>query len=255
MADFVFVHDAFQGGWVWRRAAAELAAAGHRVHAPSLTGCGERAHLLPSLRGLSTCVADVASLVFHENLSGAVAVAAGWGALPAAAAAARLGGRIACLVLLDGFLPEAGASYTDLAGPDFARSLEAAPQDGLVAPPPPDAAVRCRALRGWYALRQVPFPEKLFHESLNIAPGALPGRVVHLRSRGRTDEAALRATQAARRLGLEQAVLEAGPLPMVTAPRGLAAALERIARAPARGRARRAPVPRPHGPRPRDSRL
>jgi dienelactone hydrolase len=43
---FVLVHGAWHGGWCWRRVAGALRAAGHVVFTPTLTGLGERAHLL-----------------------------------------------------------------------------------------------------------------------------------------------------------------------------------------------------------------
>ena len=41
----VLVHGAWGGAWIWRRALGPLRAAGHEVHAVTLTGDGERAHL------------------------------------------------------------------------------------------------------------------------------------------------------------------------------------------------------------------
>src|SRR3546814_6681352 len=43
---FVLVHGAWHGGWCWSRVAALLRAAGHTVFTPTLTGLGERSHLL-----------------------------------------------------------------------------------------------------------------------------------------------------------------------------------------------------------------
>ncbi len=45
MANFVLVHGAWHGGWCWQRVTAALQLGGHRVHAVTLTGLGERAHL------------------------------------------------------------------------------------------------------------------------------------------------------------------------------------------------------------------
>jgi hypothetical protein len=42
---FVLVHGAWHGGWCWTRAE-RLRGAGHRVFTPTLTGLGDRAHLL-----------------------------------------------------------------------------------------------------------------------------------------------------------------------------------------------------------------
>ena len=59
MANFVLVHGAWHGGWCWRRVVEALAAAGHRAHAVTLTGLGERAHLMSPAITLETHIADV----------------------------------------------------------------------------------------------------------------------------------------------------------------------------------------------------
>ena len=59
MANFVLVHGAWHGAWCWRRVVDLLQAQGHRVHALTLTGLGERAHLLSPDIHLSTHIQDV----------------------------------------------------------------------------------------------------------------------------------------------------------------------------------------------------
>jgi hypothetical protein len=46
MATFVLVHGAWRGAWCWRRVARLLSQSGHEVFTPTLTGVGERSHLL-----------------------------------------------------------------------------------------------------------------------------------------------------------------------------------------------------------------
>lgn len=46
MACFVLVHGAWHGGWCWTALERVLRARGHDTHAPTLTGLGERSHLL-----------------------------------------------------------------------------------------------------------------------------------------------------------------------------------------------------------------
>ena len=46
MARFLLVHGAWHGAWCWQRVLPLLVRAGHRAHAVTLTGVGERAHLL-----------------------------------------------------------------------------------------------------------------------------------------------------------------------------------------------------------------
>ena len=59
----VLVHGAWGGAWIWRRVLAPLRAAGHEVHAITLTGDGERAHLRTPDISLQTHVDYVLCLV------------------------------------------------------------------------------------------------------------------------------------------------------------------------------------------------
>ena len=68
MANFVLVHGAWGGGWYWRRVEAALIAAGHRAHAVTLTGVGERAHLMSPAITLETHIADVTKAIEAEEM-------------------------------------------------------------------------------------------------------------------------------------------------------------------------------------------
>ena len=46
MATYVLVHGGGHGGWCYQRVARLLRAEGHEVLTPTLTGLGDRAHLL-----------------------------------------------------------------------------------------------------------------------------------------------------------------------------------------------------------------
>ena len=70
--NFVLVHGAWHGGWCWARVAERLRAAGHRVFTPTMTGLGERAHLLTPAVGLDTWIADAAGVIEAEELSDVV---------------------------------------------------------------------------------------------------------------------------------------------------------------------------------------
>ena len=68
MSALVLIHGAWHGAWCWRRVLPGLRAAGHEAHAVTLTGVGERAHLLrPDLR-LRDHIADVLGLIDAEEL-------------------------------------------------------------------------------------------------------------------------------------------------------------------------------------------
>ena len=46
MATYVLVHGGGHGGWCYQRVARMLRSAGHDVYTPTMTGLGERAHLV-----------------------------------------------------------------------------------------------------------------------------------------------------------------------------------------------------------------
>ena len=50
---FVLVHGAWHGGWCWRRVADLLEKKGHKVFTPTMTGLGERSHLLNARTSIS----------------------------------------------------------------------------------------------------------------------------------------------------------------------------------------------------------
>jgi hypothetical protein len=47
------------GGWVWKRVARRLREQGHDVYTPTMTGVGERGHLLNATINLSTNIQDI----------------------------------------------------------------------------------------------------------------------------------------------------------------------------------------------------
>ena len=76
---FVLVHGTWHGGWCWRRVADALERKGHKVYTPTLTGVGDRSHLLTKDVNLTTHVNDVVNLVKWEDLNGICLVAHSYG--------------------------------------------------------------------------------------------------------------------------------------------------------------------------------
>ena len=81
MANFVLVHGAWIGGWCWRPNAQALRKAGHEVFTPTLTGLGERSHLMNPSINLDTHVADIVNVIKHEELSDVVLVGHSYGGM------------------------------------------------------------------------------------------------------------------------------------------------------------------------------
>lgn len=124
MATFVLIHGGHHGGWCWRDVAAELRKAGHIVHAPSLTGLGDRVHLLDGKVGHDTHARDIANLLFFEDLTDAILVGHSYAGVPITLAA-ELTDRIGHLVYLDAMVPSDGDSFYDLTPPVVRQHVEA----------------------------------------------------------------------------------------------------------------------------------
>ena len=78
---FVLVHGAWHGGWCWRRVSDLLEHGGHKVFSPTMTGLGERSHLLDDKINVSTHVTDIVNVMKWENLTGVVLVGHSYGGL------------------------------------------------------------------------------------------------------------------------------------------------------------------------------
>lgn len=114
MTDIVLVHGAFHGGWCWRDVAPLLAARGHRVLTPTLTGLGERRHLMGPGVNLETHVEDILACMAFEEVGDAVLVCHSYGGMPGLCAADRAPERLKALVWLDAYVPRDGLSGLDL---------------------------------------------------------------------------------------------------------------------------------------------
>jgi pimeloyl-ACP methyl ester carboxylesterase len=139
---FVLVHGAWHGGWCWRRVSDLLTARGHEVFAPTLTGVGERAHLLSLAIGLDTHIADIVNVFEFEGIRDAVLVGHSYGGMVVTGVAERLPGRIKSIVYLDAFVPADNQSMLDIVSEERRKQLgEAAAKSGGLSVPPIPAAV------------------------------------------------------------------------------------------------------------------
>lgn len=121
MADIVLVAGGWRGGWAFTPIAREFRAHGHEVFTPTLTGLGERSHLMRAGPNLDTHIEDIANVLLFENLSGVILCAHSYAGMVISGVADRLPERIAALVYVDAFVPEDGQSWWDLAGDSYRR--------------------------------------------------------------------------------------------------------------------------------------
>jgi pimeloyl-ACP methyl ester carboxylesterase len=175
---FLLVHGAFHGGWCWRHVADRLIRAGARVHAPTMTGLGERAHLLTRDVGLATFIDDVIGVIEAEELNDVILVGHSFGGIVISGVVDRMPERIRRSVYLDALVPLSGQSAISLLPPETAAMRIRAAQEssaGLSIPVPTgDIFDLPPGLgRDWVARRITPHPLASYTDSvsLNGPPG------------------------------------------------------------------------------------
>lgn len=110
MATYVLVHGSYQGGWIWKLVGDRLLDAGHRVYRPTLDGSAERRRNLRPDMTLADYGAEVADLLFFEDLKDVVFVGTSMGGMVVCEAAERAPERIKRLIFIDALVPLPGES-------------------------------------------------------------------------------------------------------------------------------------------------
>jgi pimeloyl-ACP methyl ester carboxylesterase len=231
MTTFVFVPGAWLGGWCWRDVATDLQARGHRVICTTLTGLGERAHLVSPDVGLDTHVGDVVGVLHFQDLSEIALVGHSYGGTVITAVAERVPGRIRCMVYLDASVPQDGESNNDVIGQELAAQIRSTAQAGrewLVAPISVATWGLPDALLPWVEARLTPHPLRTLDEPVRLRSSAaamLPR--VFIRS---STQSALygRLMERGRNAGWYCRDLTGGHYPMLTQPLALASSLAEL---------------------------
>ena len=157
---FVLVHGASAGGWCWRRVADILEGEGHKVFTPTLTGLGERSHLMSGLITLDTHITDIVNVIRWEQLENFVLVGHSYGGWIISGVAEQADGKISSIVFLDAFMPENGQKVLDTNSERARAEIAEAQRTGAVSRPPPDASVWAvnESDRAWFNEMATPQP-------------------------------------------------------------------------------------------------
>jgi pimeloyl-ACP methyl ester carboxylesterase len=138
---FVLVHGSSAGGWCYRRVSDILESRGHKVFAPTLTGLGERSHLMSGLITLDTHITDVVNVIRWENLDNFVLVGHSYGGWIISGVAEQVEKKISSIVFLDAFMPENGQRVLDTNSPRSRAEIEEAVRKAEVSRPAPYPSV------------------------------------------------------------------------------------------------------------------
>lgn len=169
--DYLLVHGAWHGGWCWRRVSDRLMSAGHRVFAPSLTGLGDRRHLLNREVNLETHIQDIIELIGTEELRDVILVGHSYGGIVITGVAARVHERLKQLVYLDSVLVEDGDSWSSAHSADVVAARRKAAQEssaGLTLPVPKASVfgVIDSGDQAWVDRRMTPHPFSTYQQTM-----------------------------------------------------------------------------------------
>lgn len=164
MATYLFVHGAFQGGWVWHKVIPMLQHQGQVVHAPTLSGCG---YLFPDIRpehDLKAHIKDMANYLDIEDLDEVVLVGHSYSGMICGALMMESPQRIRQAIFIDAIIPRSNRSFVDIAGEQFNRMLDHHRlENDWIRPWPAKVFGVAGSEAAWFESRLRPFPHQAFH--------------------------------------------------------------------------------------------
>lgn len=228
MSTYVLIAGSWHGGWCWRKVVPLLRQAGHDVLTPTLTGTGERSHLLSRDIDLALHVQDIVQVLEYEDLREVVLVGHSYGGMVITGVAEHAAARIASLIYLDFLPPDDGQCVCDVSPDGGARGRQLAADEGngwLVPPPSPAAfGISDPAEITWMQARLRPMPLATFEQPVR-APTAAAARLPRMCIFCTESKGFRYISQRAQEAGLDYHELAAGHDAMVTAPEELARVL------------------------------
>lgn len=223
MSTFVLLHGAYQGGWIWQRVMPFLRTAGHLVFAPTLDGCAERRHALRPGIDTESQAAEIAELLFFEDLHDVVLVGTSCGGMVGCRVAELARERIGRIVLADALALFDGESVAD-----HVKRPTAVTTTLATGPSREDAADRMfasldPATKAWALERYTPHPVAAMTASVRLErfwDVDWPASVIWCRQS--VNPPVSHQRRAAERLKAKWFELDTGHYPMLTEPAALA---------------------------------
>ncbi|MBO0710979.1 MAG: alpha/beta hydrolase [Acetobacteraceae bacterium] len=222
MTAFVLIHGAYQGGWIWQPVAHLLRAAGQTVYAPSLDGCAERRGALR--RGITTGThgAEIADLLFFEDLHDVVLVGTSTGGMVLCRAAELARERVGRVVFVDALALRNGERIGDFVNRSAAVTTALA-----TGPSPEDARDRmfrdlAPETKAFALARYTPHPVAAMEEPVLLASfWEQPWRASVIRCRRAVNPPEAHQRRTADALKATYLELDTGHYPMLSEPDAL----------------------------------
>jgi pimeloyl-ACP methyl ester carboxylesterase len=172
MTTFVLVHGAYHGAWCWKDLAKRLRAFGHEVYTPTLTGLGERSHLMAIRPTLETFVEDVAQVIRYEDLTDVILVGHSFAGAVVSALADRMPDKLSQLVYLDAQVLLSGQAPADNAPPDaietYKQRAQASGNLSIPSPPVENFGIVDPTMAEWVRARVTPHPFQTYFDRLEL---------------------------------------------------------------------------------------
>lgn len=170
---FVLVHGAFHGAWCWKDVARRLRALGHEVYTPTLTGLGERSHLMSFRPSLDTFIEDVAQVLRYEELERVILVGHSFSGTVVSGVADRMPERLRHLVYLDATVLVSGETHGGTMPPGLleeyiTRAMEQG--NGVQVPPNPPSryGITDPVQAAKIAAKRTPQPLSVYYDELTL---------------------------------------------------------------------------------------
>ncbi|HEV2302458.1 MAG TPA: alpha/beta fold hydrolase [Stellaceae bacterium] len=220
MPTFVLIHGAYQGGWIWQPTASRLRAKGHLAYAPSLDGCADRRGALRPGITTESHAAEIADLLYYEDLHEVVLVGTSAGGMVLCRAAELTRERILRLVFVDALALLDGERIADIvhrSTPRVATALATGPSRE-------DAEARLfadlePAMRAWALARYTPHPIAAMEEPVKLDGfWDTPWRATVIRCRRAANPPEAHHRRTAERLKAPYVELDTGHYPMLSMP-------------------------------------
>ncbi|MEM7252549.1 MAG: alpha/beta hydrolase family protein [Pseudomonadota bacterium] len=224
MSHYILIHGAYQGGWIWTHVAERIRAAGHRVLAPSLDGCGERKTQIRPGIDTESQAREIVDLMYYEDLHEVVLVGTSSGGMVMARVAEQARDRVARVVFADALALFDGEKIRDIVTRPAAVNTDLA-----LGPTREDAIKRMfvgmePSIADWAADRLTLHPRLVFEQPVTLDTfweQAWTATVIYCPQAQNPGEAHQR--RCAEKLGARWAEIDTGHYPMLTTPDKLAA--------------------------------